>query len=505
MKNKTKITFNSRFKKTTRNYPKFIILFSFLIIAFTVGDGRSEYKVPVAAASVYSADLDLDNDYDIVTGHYYWSLTQWGGAAFLNNTDNGYFELVDSIFFDCGFAPVSGELIDNNNYIDIFGRHQSSNPHKENIAIIYNYGSMQFDSIKVFFLYEDYVSIDKYSSGDVNGDGYNDIVFSCNNDFFWGIIYNDGTGNFSSLEYFDLSFPPLDIGCSDLNNDGKADVVVTGNYTEIFFSTETGFQQQLLTETPSYGVLISDFDNDDDKDIILSTIYFANHHHVYFFENLGNNEFYEHDYFDFTPACSYTQIADFNNDSLPDMVFIAGDHSGLYIYNNIGDFIIEYQQFIPYENLTYEGLFCEDYDNNGFFDIAFTSGFGQINYYLNILFNDGEGNFQEDPISGINNSNSNNQKPIKCYPNPFSKNLNIEFSVIEKSSIDLSVYDMNGKHIKSITNKIYSPGKYKLMWNGTCKNGKEETGTYLIRLKTGPPKGSRAGSQIQTERVIKIK
>ncbi|MBI9036968.1 MAG: hypothetical protein JEY97_02435, partial [Bacteroidales bacterium] len=71
----------SGIKKTSPYLLKVIILFSFLLIAFTVGDGRSQYKVPLAAAYVYSADLDLDNDYDIVTGHIYWSLTQWGGGG----------------------------------------------------------------------------------------------------------------------------------------------------------------------------------------------------------------------------------------------------------------------------------------------------------------------------------------------------------------------------------------------------------------------------------------
>ena len=85
-------------QKTVPHLSKFIILFSFLLIAFTVGDSRSEYQIPVAAASVYSADLDLDGDIDIVTGHHYNSTFLWGGMAFLNNTGNGYFHFTDSLF-----------------------------------------------------------------------------------------------------------------------------------------------------------------------------------------------------------------------------------------------------------------------------------------------------------------------------------------------------------------------------------------------------------------------
>ena len=401
------------------------------------------------------------------------------------NDGNGYFELVDSIFFENGLPVIHGNYFDNNNYIDLYGRHQIGPI--ENIAIIYNYGISQFDSIKIFFTNDD-SNVSDFSDNDVNGDGYNDIVFSCNNDFFWGIIYNDGTGNFSAPEYFNLDYPPLDIECTDLNDNGRSDVIITDYIIEVYFSTETGFEQQLLGYaipwSNAYKILPSDFDNDGDIDVIVTAKSNTNHSNVYMFENLGYNEFYEHPYFEFTPFCSYAQTADFNNDFLPDMIFTASDHSGLFIYNNIGDFNIEFQQFIPYEKTNPKGLFCEDYDNNGFIDIAFTSGVGGIDYYLNILFNDGSGNFVEDPVS-INETPilQYQTQNLLCNPNPFSEFVNIEFSVNEQNSVDLSIFDINGKHIKSITNKIYSPGKYNMKWNGTCKNGKEvPQGIYFVCL-----------------------
>ena len=69
-------------KKTTRHYSKFIILFSFLLIAFTVGDSRSEYLIPSGSVSVFSADLDLDNDIDLVVGSNVFPYTNWGGGIF---------------------------------------------------------------------------------------------------------------------------------------------------------------------------------------------------------------------------------------------------------------------------------------------------------------------------------------------------------------------------------------------------------------------------------------
>ncbi len=399
----------------------------------------------------------------------------------MENIDNGIFYFCDSVFFENGFPEVNGNYFDENNYFDLFSRTVTSNPYTINITIIYNYGLSQFDSIKSFPIYAE-PPVPFITSGDVNGDGFTDLLFAHNIDQLLGIIYNDGTGSFSSPEYYNLSFPPIDIACADLNDDARADIVISGSDTEIFFSTETGFQQQVLTTTLSHDVLISDFDNDFDNDIITHTTFVYPNHRVFFFENLGNNEFFEHDYFQFTPFCSYAQIADFNNDSLPDMIFIESFGDGLQLFYNKGDFQLEDQQFIPVMFPSLKGLACGDLDNNGFQDIAITHSQGSQEMYVKLLFNDGKGNFVEDPVS-ILEKNETKKRVLSCYPNPFSDYINIEVSVKEKNSIDLSVYDINGKKIKTITNKIYSPGKYKLMWNGKCKNGKEvPAGIFFVCL-----------------------
>ena len=172
----------------------------------------------------------------------------------------------------------------------------------------------------------------------------------------------------------------MDITCADFNDDGRADVVVAGGVIEVYYSTETGFEQQLLGNTipwsSSYSLLTSDFDNDNDMDVILSAMSNSNHSNVYMFENLGNNQFFEHPYFEFTPFCSYSQITDFNNDSLPDMVFVDHNDEGLHIYNNNGDFQLEFNQFIQTDEGAFlQELTCADFDNNNYNDIALVKGY----------------------------------------------------------------------------------------------------------------------------------
>jgi len=72
---------------------------SAMLLAFTSDSPRSTYNIPIAAYSVSSADLDLDGDMDIVTGHIYNWQTNWSGISILDNLGSGHFILKDSLFF----------------------------------------------------------------------------------------------------------------------------------------------------------------------------------------------------------------------------------------------------------------------------------------------------------------------------------------------------------------------------------------------------------------------
>jgi len=457
-----------------------LIIACILLLAFTTGDNRSEYNVPLGAISVCAGDLNLDGDMDIVCGHNYNWQTEWSGISILENNGEGYFTL-DSFYLYGNHWDVLINTINNNDELDLVTQFEDEKQYKIGIIfdVIESQTNIQTHSLDY---YPDYISI-----GDVSGNGSNDIIIANNDDFLWGIIYNDGTGNFSEPEYYDLSFHPIDISCGDLNNDGREDVVISGKI-EVFFSYQTGFQSVFLN-VANNDVEITDFDNDGDLDIVGSKdLYPSNYTRFNMIENIGNNTFIIHDYLVFSPICSFQfVVSDFNNDSLPDVLFHNMIDTDLIIFYNLGDFQLSDPQFIPLVNYgeSYRKSYCADFDGNGFNDIA------TIRYLhatlpanLNVFFNDGKGNFVENPV-GINETPGPQQQTqsLLCYPNPFSENLNFEFSIIKQNSIKLSVYDINGKHMKSIINKTYSPGKYKLKWNGRCKNGKEvKAGIYFVSL-----------------------
>ena len=65
-------------------------------------------------------------------------------------------------------------------------------------------------------------------------------------------------------------------------------------------------------------------------------------------------------------------------------------------------------------------------------------------------------------------------------PNPFNSIVSIDYSIGEKTYIDISVYDVLGQKVKTLVNKKQSAGNYKVNWDATNK----PSGVYFVHLKT---------------------
>lgn len=198
-----------------------IAILVLITIAFS-----STYQLPTAAYSLDVEDIDLDGDQDIVVGHkVMWEYTN-PSISILENNGYGQFELIDSSMTFCGYQDnIFVKKVDSNEFPDIitFKSDFETGVADRDIRIIYNdVGS--FDS----YDYKDYTLNSQdifYESvmGDIDSDGDLDVMVCSNNSEFWGYMLNDGNGNFSEPAYYDLGYPPTDIACGDLNNDGRDD------------------------------------------------------------------------------------------------------------------------------------------------------------------------------------------------------------------------------------------------------------------------------------------
>ncbi len=70
-------------------------------------------------------------------------------------------------------------------------------------------------------------------------------------------------------------------------------------------------------------------------------------------------------------------------------------------------------------------------------------------------------------------------------PNPFNPTTTIRFALPEASQVNLVVYDLNGRAIRTLAAGAFQPGNHSVVWDGMDANGREvASGTYVYRLTT---------------------
>lgn len=466
---------------------------SFLMISFSSSDNRSQYSIPWNAYSVTAGDIDQDGDNDIVVGHNYSSQTQWSGVSILLNDGSGLFELYDSVFL-YGWQPdILMQNIDTVSNYEIIAKYEDAQNENEYIAIISDFNLSDIS----YFSLDTYKGVNLKTIGDINDDGFNDIVFASNSGQFWGVMYNDGTGSFSNPEYHYVNgYYPSAIACKDLNDDNRDDIVVCGQSTEVYFSYPEGFQPMVL-ETGDFkdGVSIVDFNLDGENDILTFVDYpIGSVTGLVMYQNQGNNILDTLDQLYFPFSSSNYFVTDFDNDSLMDILFQLGDYSGYVIYYNQGNFQLADSQFValppsdPEE--AWRNCYCADMDGNGYNDIITVK---TLNAYLpdnlEILFNDGHGHFGEDPVAIIESPYSRLKTPnLFFYPNPAKSHFTLQSQLLEQDDCKLEVYNLamgkvktlkikKGKATVEINTQNWTKGIYLIMIE---RRGKIEAAEKLI-------------------------
>ena len=56
---------------------------------------------------------------------------------------------------------------------------------------------------------------------------------------------------------------------------------------------------------------------------------------------------------------------------------------------------------------------------------------------------------------------------VKVYPNPFYDSITITYEVKENAMIRIAIYDVTGKKLSVLVNKLHHPALYTAIWDGT--------------------------------------
>jgi hypothetical protein len=84
------------------------------------------------------------------------------------------------------------------------------------------------------------------------------------------------------------------------------------------------------------------------------------------------------------------------------------------------------------------------------------------------------------------------------YPNPFNPTTEISFSLADRSAVRLTVYNVLGQVVRTLTNEVMLPGTHSFTWDGKNSMGASvPSGVYLYSLN--------AGDQVLSKKMTLIK
>lgn len=457
-----------------------------LLLSIRNGDNQNLYSLPREAVSVYPCDLRLNGSVDLVIGHKTnWQDTITPTITFLLNENNGLFKITDTSKNFCGYQ------------MNIFAVDLNDDFYPDVVTLSVDFSSGQASrSLRVYFsnegVFQNFTeynlntssTISFISRGDINGDGKTDIVVASETGHFWGVMYNLGNENFSSPKYFSLANNmPWKIVCGDLNNDGRDDIVLCGQQTEVFFSYPNTFKHLLLSTDFASDCWISDLDNDGNNDIVTNSDGAWWMSIVNIYKNCGNDSLTLQSESVYNVSYTKIFIADFNNDSLKDILLLKGNNTGYDLYYNVGNFQFTDSINIVVslmENEWMRNCYCADLDNNGYIDIVtLRTTFARISN-LEICFNDGNGHFVDHPL-GINTPIIiSNPYSFMNYPNPFYDYTTIKFNLMIASSVKLSLHNSRGDLVAKLIEQKMNPGIHLIKWDHKSFYGnKYPPGIYI--------------------------
>ena len=72
---------------------------------------------------------------------------------------------------------------------------------------------------------------------------------------------------------------------------------------------------------------------------------------------------------------------------------------------------------------------------------------------------------------------------LRVYPNPFNNKIKISYRLIESGVVSVSIFNIIGKRVKTITRQHQRIGWYSVFWDGTDNDGQTVAGgLYLIGI-----------------------
>lgn len=438
--------------------------------------------------AIASGDIDNDGDIDIfLMGKNGNSLH----ASLYTNDGIGNFTLVTGTsFVGLEFGKATFADIDNDGDLDLLYTGRNTQP--QSFAKLYlNGGSGNFTLVSN-------TPLEPSQSGDIafediDNDGDLDVMmvgYDQQDNGFTKLYQNNGSGSFTALT--SSTFEPAkggSIAFLDYDNDGDKDVIVSGKnnndtiLTKLYSNNGTGlFSVVPNTSLPGIemgDIGVADTDNDGDLDILLCGQSYGFNNLTQLYLNNGGGSFSLLSNTNFSQTfLSNAEFADFDNDGDPDILITGSIIGSLFagdIFENTGSNNFIFADTLNPMYLTSAAI--EDFDGDNDLDIIM----------LGI-------NFTSSPVKTrtfINNLNSVSVLEVEhnsnmiIYPNPIDNVINITSN--QNLFKEIAIFSLTGSLIYKT-----DPRSNKFEWN----MDNYQNGTYILRIQD-------ENNNITTSKIVK--
>ena len=446
----------------------------------------STYSIPENALSMTYGDLTGSGRMDIIVGHGKYHTTNWAGLSVLYNENNTIFVL-DTTYMYIG-SSLSLSDFDKNGIYDLVT--QCTDGTNMQIGIWLNYFTDSCDFSAIYLT--EYP--DDIKTGDIDGDGNTDIVFYSNYPFFWGYMKNDGNGQFSAPIYYNEFENPLgSIACGDLNNDGVDEVIVSRSPDKLLIYSSGWLIDEITYSTDYSEIWVRDINKDGNNEIIVAGGIIGAYTELLIFSKNEAKGFSLTYSKRISEAMTRLSIADLNKDDYPDIVYNCSYYYPNSDYEKWHTYILYNENGVsfadPVNYQTYFGdtpnytstirSFVADIDGNTLKDIVALNSSYSFENDVTILFQTEEGDFVQEPQTGIENHNLVSRIELyQNYPNPFNNETKIQFSLEAPSEVELSVYNGKGELVRNLVSSKLNKGKHNFSFKAEGIN----SGVYFYRL-----------------------
>ncbi|UCG62948.1 MAG: VCBS repeat-containing protein [Candidatus Zixiibacteriota bacterium] len=440
---------------------------------------RVDYPVGQGPRAICVADFNGDSEFDLAVAN-----TNSNNVSVLLGVGDGTF--LAAVSYDAGTEPsgICAANVDGDGDIDL----AVTNFMSDDVTILKNDGLGVFAAPVSYAVGVDGIGPRAICAAELNGSGLIDLAVADE----WGdsitVLINNDDGTFPSYVTYStgLGSTPFAICAANFDGSGSVDLAVANsgfNSVSIFTNagggTFTGPVDYAVNGTPR-AITTADVDGNGSYDIATAN---SATHDVSVLKNNGDGTFgTASNYLVAGAATRGICAVELNGDTDLDLAAVTNTSDEVALLMNLGSGNFD-QPALDYPvGLGPTAVCGADFDGDMDNDLAITNFDDNT---VTILLNG------TDILVGIDDGIGYDALPASValgqnYPNPFNLNTIIAFSLPNRSSVSVVIYNALGQKVRVLADRSFSAGDHALSWDGRNDVGDVVAGgLYLYRLVAG--------------------